>query len=399
MTDVDDAGPQTDSPIGRVVAGRIRDRLERRTEDMALLLSQLVRVESGSDDPAGLNRMADLLLELFRDHGSVERHRIGPGGTSHLVLSVPGGGRHRRHLAVLGHYDTVWPAGTLERMPVHVDGSGRLHGPGSFDMKGGLVQLYYALTELRAAGLPPRRPLQILFSCDEEVRSRTSRPLISAIAQDAAAALVLESPLPGGGLKTARKGTAIYRVDVEGKAAHAGIEPDKGASAILEIAHQVQALHQLNDAELGTTVNVGVVSGGTRPNVVPAHAEAHVDVRMTTTAEADRVDQVINSLRPSIGGTRLTVTADLRRPPMEPTPASAELLAHARAVAAAIGMPELAGGATGGASDANLIAALGVPTLDGLGPEGAGAHADHEQVFLESMPRRSALIAGLLAEL
>ena len=250
MTDVDAAGPQTDSPIGRVVAGRIRDRLERRTEDMALLLSQLVRVESGSDDPAGLNRMADLLLELFRDHGSVERHRIGPGGTSHLVLSVPGGGRHRRHLAVLGHYDTVWPAGSLERMPVHVDGSGRLHGPGSFDMKGGLVQLYYALTELRAAGLPPRRPLQILFSCDEEVRSRTSRPLISAIAQDAAAALVLESPLPGGGLKTARKGTDIYRVDVEGKAAHAGIEPDKGASAILEITHQVQALHQLKARQI-----------------------------------------------------------------------------------------------------------------------------------------------------
>ncbi len=381
----------------RSLARQIRGQLERRTDEMCALLQRLVQVESGSDDPAGLDAMADLLTELFGNLGSLTRHRIGPHGTSHLALSVPGAEPDLPHTVVLGHYDTVWPAGTLERMPVRIE-DGRLTGPGSFDMKGGLAQLYYALTELRAAGSRPRRPLRVLFNCDEEVRSRTSRPLISAIAKDAAVALVLESPLPGGGLKTVRKGTGTYRLDIEGRAAHAGIEPGQGASAILELAQQIQALHRLNSPELGTTVNVGTVSGGTRPNVVPAKAEAHIDVRVTTASEADRVDEMIRQLRPTIAGTRLTVTPDLRRPPMVPTPASHALFARASTIATAIGMGELTEGATGGASDANLIAALGVPTLDGLGPEGAGAHAEHEHVLIESMPRRTALIAGLLTE-
>jgi len=383
---------------GRAVAHQIRARLERRTDEMTHLLGRLVWTESGSDDPAGLNAMSDLLVELFGDLGPIDRHQTGPGGTSHLALTVAGTDPTLPHAAVLGHYDTVWPAGTLERMPVRVE-EGRLSGPGSFDMKGGLVQLYYALVELHAAGRRPRRPVRVLFSCDEEVRSRTSRPLIAELAKGAAVALVLESPLPGGALKTVRKGTGTYRLDIEGRAAHAGIEPGKGASAILELAHQIQVLHGLNDPELGTTVNVGVASGGTRPNVVPARAEAEIDVRVTTTAEADRVDRLINGLRPSIAGTRVRVTPDLHRPPMEPTPASRELFARARGVAAAIGMDELGEGSTGGASDANLVAALGVPTLDGLGPEGAGAHADHEHVLIESMPRRTALIAGLLTEI
>jgi glutamate carboxypeptidase len=387
----------TEAAPARSIARLIRDRLERRTGEMAAMLHRLVQVESGSDDATGLDAMADLLTELFGDLGSLARHRVGTRGTSHLVLSIPGAEPDLPHAAVLGHYDTVWPAGTLERMPVRIE-DGRLSGPGSFDMKGGLTQLYYALAELRAAGHSPRRPLRILLSCDEEVRSRTSRPLVSVIAAEAAVALVLEPPLPGGALKTVRKGTGAYRLDIEGRAAHAGIEPSQGASAILELAHQIQALHRLNDPDLGTTVNVGVASGGTRPNVVPAKAEAHVDVRVTTMAEADRVDRQIRALRPVIAGTRLTVTPDLSRPPMVPTPGSRELFAQASAIAVAIGMGELGQGATGGASDANLIAALGVPTLDGLGPEGAGAHADHEHVLIESMPRRSALIAGLLAE-
>jgi glutamate carboxypeptidase len=223
--------------------------------------------------------------------------------------------------------------------------------------------------------------------------------VINSLAEGAAASLVLESPLPGGALKTSRKGTGTYRMDIQGRAAHAGIEPDKGVSAILELAHQVQILHDLNDPGLGTTVNVGVASGGTRPNVVPAQAEAHIDVRVTTASEADRVDQAIRNLRPVRPGAELTVTPDLRRPPMEPTPGSRQLFALAQAVAAAVGMSQLGDGATGGASDANLISALGVPTLDGLGPEGAGAHADHEHVLIESMPRRTALIAGLLTEI
>lgn len=382
---------------GGTVSARVRARLEPVVDEMAALLGDLVRIESPSDDPDGLDRMATMLGELFGEFGPVERHPDGPGGASHLVLSLPGAGFEPDHAVVLGHYDTVWPKDTLDRLPCRIE-DGVLTGPGCFDMKGGLVQLWYALRELRHLGRPPRRPTHIMISCDEEVRSRTSRPLIRRLAEGAAAAYVLEAPLPGGRLKTARKGTAIYRLEVEGRAAHAGIEPEKGASAVLELAHQVRALHDLNDREAGTTVNVGVVAGGTRPNVVAARAHADVDVRVRTAAEAARVEHAIATLRPVLAGTRLTAVADLTRPPMEPTPASRRLFARAREIAAAMGMDDLAEGATGGASDANLVAAMGVPTLDGLGPEGGGAHADDEHVLVESMPRRAALIAGLLAE-
>jgi glutamate carboxypeptidase len=381
------------------VAGEIRARLLARVDDMAALLGRMVRIESGSDDPEGLDRLATLLRELFSEFGPVTCHRVGPGGTSHLTLSVEGANAALPHVAVLGHYDTVWPRGTLDRIPFTVDDLGVITGPGCFDMKGGLVLLYYALRELRALGRGPSRPLRVLLNCDEEVRSRTSRELIQRAARGAAAALVLESPLPGGALKTARKGTATYRLLIEGRPAHAGVEPDKGVSAILELTHQVQALHALTDRDRGTTVNVGVVRGGTRPNVVAAGAEAEIDVRVASKAEAERVDRSIRGLAPALPGARLTVTADLTRPPMKPTPASRRLFALAASVARGMGAGDLGEGATGGASDANLVAAAGIPTLDGLGPEGGGAHADHEFVLLWSMPSRAALIAGLLAEI
>jgi glutamate carboxypeptidase len=390
-------------PIGAQVAAEIRTRLEPRRAEMADLLVELTGIESATDDPAGLERMAGRLAELFSPFGPIARHPIGPGGASHLVLSVEGaapaaGDRPQPYVAVLGHYDTVWPKGSIKRLPARVDSAGIASGPGCFDMKGGLVQLYYALAELRLLGRPPRRPLRILFNCDEEVRSRTSRGLIQELAAGAGVAYVLESPLPGGGLKIARKGAAIYRLEIEGRAAHAGIEPERGASAVVELAYQTQAVHALGDPGRGTTVNVGVVAGGTRPNVVAARAHAEIDVRTTTMAEAERVDRSIKALRPVVPGTRLKPVPDLSRPPMEPTAAGRRLFERARAIAAGMGMTDLAGGATGGASDANLIAAAGVPTLDGLGPEGGGAHADDEHVLTESMPRRAALIAGLLAE-
>jgi glutamate carboxypeptidase len=366
---------------------------------MAALLTELVDIESPSDDPAALAAMGERLAALFAPFGPIVRHPTGPGGASHFALSVAGSAPDLAHLCVLGHYDTVWPMGSRQRMPSGIDADSRLRGPGCFDMKGGLVLLYHALSELKALGLAPRRPVRALFTCDEEIRSPTSRPLIAELAEGAAAALVLESPLPGGGLKTARKGTATYRLDIAGRAAHAGIEPGAGASAIVELAHQVHALHALNDPELGTTVNVGVVHGGTRSNVVPAHAEAHIDVRVTTSAEAGRISAAIHGLSPVLAGTRLTVVAELSRPPMEPTEASGRLFERARALAVAIGMADLGQGATGGASDANLVAAMGIPTLDGLGPEGGGAHADHEHVLTASMPQRCALLAGLLADI
>jgi glutamate carboxypeptidase len=229
--------------------------------------------------------------------------------------------------------------------------------------------------------------------------SRSSRTLIKEVGTGAAAAFVLESPLPGGMLKTARKGTASYVLKVHGKAAHAGVEPERGASAILEMANQIRALHALNDRERGTSVNVGIVSGGTRQNVVPAHAEARIDVRAVTIAEAERIRASIKSLEAELPGTKLSVIAGLSRPPMERTEATAQLFARAKAIAAEMGVAGLAEGSTGGGSDGNLVAVLGVPTLDGLGPEGGGAHADDEHVLLASMPRRAALLAGLLAEI
>jgi glutamate carboxypeptidase len=380
------------------VPREVRARLEPRVGELADLLGELVRIESPSDDPVALDRMAVRLEELFGEYGRLVRHPTGPGGARHLVLSVDDAAEPALPPAVvLGHYDTVWPIGTLDRMPFAVSDRGVITGPGCFDMKGGLVLLFAALRELRALGCSPRRPVRVLINCDEEIRSRTSRALIEEVATGAAAAYVLESPLPGGALKTGRKGIGSFRLVIEGRAAHAGIEPEKGASAVVELAHQIQTLHALNDLASGTTVNVGVVAGGSRPNVVAARAEAEVDVRVTTAAEAQRVQAAVAGLRPVVPGTTLTVIEDLSRPPMEPTPASRELFARARAVAAEAGLPELGEGSTGGASDANLVAALGVPTLDGFGPEGGGAHADDEHVLLGSMPGRAALIAGLLS--
>ena len=379
------------------MARAVRARLEPRRDEIVGLLADLVRIESPSDEPAALTRMADRLDELFRDAGAVMRHPLGPDGAPHFDLRISGPKDAGRYTLVLCHYDTVWGIGTLERMPFTVDAAGVARGPGVLDMKGGIALLRYALSELAAIGEQPRREIRVLITCDEELRSATSRGLIEDAARSAAVALVLESPLPGGTLKTARKGSASYRVDIEGRAAHAGVEPEKGVSAVAELADQIAAIHALADPIRGTTVNVGVVRGGTRSNVVAAHAEAEVDVRTTSAAESERVDRALLALRPRQSAARVTTTRQSHKPPMERTDAIAALFQRARAIAAAMDV-DLREGSTGGGSDGNLTAAAGVPTLDGLGPEGEGAHADHEHVFVESLPRRAALIAGLLAE-
>jgi glutamate carboxypeptidase len=222
--------------------------------------------------------------------------------------------------------------------------------------------------------------------------------LIEEQARQAELVFVLESPLPGGTLKTARKGTGDYHLRIEGRAAHAGVEPQKGISATQELAHQILALHALNDFEVGTTVNVGVVRGGTRPNVVAAAASADVDVRVATLAEAERLDRAVRALAPRLPGAVLHIEGGLNRPPMERSSGIVGMFERAQSIAAAMGVAELREGSTGGGSDGNFTAALGVPTLDGLGPEGEGAHAAHEHVLVESLPRRAALLTGLLAE-
>jgi glutamate carboxypeptidase len=376
---------------GTELAAGIRVELEPRRQEMVDLLGRLVNIESPSDDAAGLERFAATLEALFAEFGPIER--IG----SHLRLTVAGDDDSLPHALALCHFDTVWSTGTLGRIPFSLDAEGVARGPGCFDMKGGIVVLYFALHALRARGARPRRQLQVLFTCDEEIGSPTSRPLIEQTASGAVIAYVLESPLPGGTLKTARKGTGDYFVRIKGRAAHAGVEPQKGISATQELAQQILSLHALNDYAVGTTINVGVVHAGTRPNVVAAEAEAHVDVRVQTLAEADRIDAAIRGLKPHLPGAVLDVEGGLNRPPMERSAAMGALFERARAIAAGMGV-DLREGSTGGGSDGNFTAALGVPTLDGLGPEGEGAHAAHEHVLTDSFPRRAALMAGLLVD-
>jgi glutamate carboxypeptidase len=380
------------------LAASVRADLEQRRHEMVEVLGRLVSIETPSDDRAGLDRFADALQGLFGEFGPIEV--IDPDDAQrgrHLRLDVEGSDAGLPHAVALCHYDTVWSAGTLQRMPFSVDTEGVARGPGCFDMKGGMVVLYFALQALRARGIQPKRRLRVLFTSDEEIGSPSSRSLIERTAAGAALAYVLESPLPGGTLKTGRKGTGDYLVRITGRAAHAGIEPEKGVSAIGELAHQILALHALNDYAAGTTLNVGVAHGGTRPNVVAAEAEAHVDVRVGTLGEADRIDAAIRGLQPKLPGAVLMISGALNRPPMERTPAMAELFQKARLVAADMRV-ELQEGSTGGGSDGNFTAAMGVPTLDGLGVEGEGAHAAHEHVLTDSFPRRAALVAGLLVD-
>jgi glutamate carboxypeptidase len=378
---------------GGQVAAAVREALEPRLDEMVAMLQTLVEIESPSDDAVALERLASLLEQRFAPFGGVERR-----GT-HRLVRVDGASEAASGPAlILCHYDTVWPMGTLATIPFTVDDRGVARGPGCFDMKGGIVLLWFALQTLRDHGAAPKRPLKVLFTSDEEVGSPTSRPVIEELVRDVQVVYVLESPLPGGTLKTARKGTGDYHLRIAGRAAHAGVEPQKGISATQELAHQVLALHALNDYAVGTTVNVGVIKAGTRPNVVAAAAEAEIDVRVATLAEADRLDAAIRGLRPHLPGAELSIEGGLNRPPMERSHAMGELFERARAIAAAMGVSDLREGSTGGGSDGNFTAALGVPTLDGLGPEGEGAHAAAEHVLVDSLPRRAALVAGLLAE-
>jgi glutamate carboxypeptidase len=311
----------------------------------------------------------------------------------HLQADWPGDGPP---VLLLGHFDTVWPQGTLERMPLTTQ-DGRLSGPGVFDMKAGIAIALSAVRALRTLEL--RRPaIRMLWTTDEEIGSGTSRAAIEDAARAARAVLVLEPALPGGALKTARKGCGEYELAVEGIAAHAGLDPGKGVSAVHELAEQIAAIERLQDLERGITVNVGVVAGGTRPNVVAEHASAVIDVRCPSAEGAQSVDAAIRGLQPRRPGARLRITGGFERPPLERTPAVGRLFALAADVASSLGRT-LAEGAAGGGSDGNFTAALGTPTLDGLGAVGDGAHASHEYVEIRELPWRVALVAGLLSRL
>lgn len=351
-------------------------------------LAALVGVESPSLVPEALARSAQAVAGLVqRRLGSAPVVVDSPAGP-HVHWS--GGGEPR--VLVVGHHDTVFPLGTLERRPFNV-ADGRATGPGVFDMKAGIVQAVHAV-----AALADVAGVELLFTADEEVGSTASRALIEQRATACGAVLVLEPSADGGRLKTARKGTGTFEVVIHGRAAHAGLEPHKGVNALVEAAEQVLRIASFEHHEVGTTVTPTVAVAGTADNVVPAEARVKVDVRVQSLDEAERVSELMRTLEPVLPGARLEVLGGVNRPPMHES-ASASLYELAQQVASELGLPAVQGQAVGGGSDGNFTAALGIPTLDGLGAVGGGAHADHEWVDVATMPDRALLVAGLLTRL
>jgi glutamate carboxypeptidase len=367
---------------------------ERQRESLTQTIERLARLESPSTDKTAVDRCGDTIADLLASMGGAVRRLRQDARGDHLRAEWRGGDRQ---VLLLGHFDTVWDVGQLERMPVR-RAEGRLYGPGVFDMKAGIGVAMLAVRALHASGADSLPAIVMLWTADEEIGSATSRLAIEEEARRSAAVLVLEPSLPGGGAKTSRKGVGQFELTVHGVAAHAGVDPGKGASAIYELARQILAIEALQDLPHGISVNVGVVAGGSRPNVVADRAAATIDVRVPTLADAARVDTALRGLRPQIPGTRLDVTGGVDRPPFERSPGVVRLYEQARDAAAALGH-ELAEGGTGGGSDGNFTGALGVPTLDGLGPMGDGAHALHEHVVEADLAWRAALLAVLLTRL
>jgi glutamate carboxypeptidase len=374
------------------------DMMRSRKGEWLDALAALVEHESPSRDKPALDALAEKLAGKFEAIGGNVELITNPAGGNHVLARFFSDGiSDQKPALVLGHYDTVWPLGTLVTMPFRVE-EGKAFGPGVFDMKASLIEAEFAIDGLIKLGCEMARPVVVLITSDEEIGSPTSRRLIEETARGSEYVLVLEPPLPDGSLKTARKGVGHFFFEVEGKAAHAGVEPSKGRSAILELAHQIIYLQALTDHDSGTSVNVGVIEGGTTANVVAARATARVDVRASTIDQAAIIEEAIRQARPYIHGTQLNISGGFNRPPMERTEAVGNLFERARAIGRTLGL-ELGEGSTGGGSDGNFTAALGIPTLDGLGIAGSGAHATHEQIEIDSIPERSALLASLLAHL
>ena len=371
---------------------------------MEEMLGRFVRIESPTDDPEATARMGDEAVSALTDGApgllngaSVSRvsgtHAGRPRGP-HVLVRVPGAAPAEKPLLLLGHLDTVWAHGTLNEIPFQIE-DGVARGPGVYDMKAGLVQTIWALRALDRRGLRPRRPLTILWNSDEEAGSAASREFIEAESAAAAACLVMEPSLPGGGAKTARRGVGILSVRVRGRAAHAGLDPERGINAITELAGIVTAAAALSAPEQGVTVNVGLIRGGSRTNVVPAEASADVDIRMDDPESGERLIRALRGLGARHPEAEVDWTGGVNRPALVRNEGVVTLYERARRLAGEIGW-ELGEGSAGGGSDGNIVAGLGVPVLDGLGPLGDGAHARHEQVVTADLPRRAALLAALL---
>ena len=366
-----------------------------RQEELVAFTRALVEAESPSGDEVGSKTVVSLLAAAAEKIKGVTIERVpSQNYGEHLRVTAFGDSRESKPIMVLGHTDTVHPRGSISERPWRVE-ENRAYGPGVFDMKANCALALEVIRACVETDLYPQRPLVLLLTCDEETGSLTGKPLVEAEARQAHAVLVLEPPGVGGRVKTGRKGTGIFSIEARGRAAHAGLEPEKGASAILELARQTVRLHAFNGSARGISVNVGVFHGGTLSNVVAAEARAEVDVRFSTAAEAARIETEIFNLRPFDDRVQLIVGGGINRPPLERNEKVLNLYERAKAVAHQLDF-ELGETQVGGASDGNFAAATGAAVLDGLGIDGDGAHATHEHIVLDDIPRRGALIAGLL---
>ena len=367
--------------------------LAERQGEMVATVREMVLCESPTQNKQSCDVLCSHLAREFeRIGGRVKIHRQRAAG-DHLQVNFAGA-KGRKPVLLLGHFDTVYDLGTLETMPWRED-KGRLYGPGVFDMKSGIAQMMYAISALREirGGLP--RPVKVLLVSDEEEGSDSSRAITEKVAQQCKAVLVCEPSGPGGALKTARKGVGSFTMTVRGKASHAGLDFEKGHSAILELSHQIQAISNLTDLKRGTTLNVGVIRGGTRTNVIAAEAVAEIDLRIARKSDGALMERKLRRLRPINPKCKLEIEGGINRPPLERTKSVVALFHVASNIARELGFP-LSEIAVGGGSDGNFTAGMGIPTLDGLGAVGEGAHAIHESVVAAELPRRAALLAGLI---
>lgn len=376
-------------PMRALVAGA-----RRMQDEQVGLIRRLALIESPSDDAAATNTCLETAAAEARKLGG--RARIVKAPPSGGILSVEFGARKsEKRILIIGHLDTVWPIGTLKTMPLRTEGN-KLYGPGVLDMKAGVVMALTAMRLLKEAEADERVAVELLFTTDEETGSHASRGAIEDAARKVDAVFVLE-PAQGLAYKTARKGTGNWRIDVHGRAAHAGVDFEKGRNAITELARQLERVAAFTELKRGLTVSAGSVGGGGKTNVVPAHAWAEGDIRIAKKADAARILAKFKKLRAIDKDCRLEVTPQINRPPMERTRGTVKLFERARALARELDW-DLTEAATGGASDGNFTSALGVATLDGMGAVGSGAHATHEHIELDELPRRTTILAALIAE-
>jgi glutamate carboxypeptidase len=385
--------------LTRETLKKLRAHFAAHQPELLAFVRALVEAESPSGDLDGSRAVVSLLAAAagsINAVNSVERIPFAGFG-EHLRIRAFTTPDNAAPTVILGHTDTVHPRGAITERPWRAEAN-RIYGPGIFDMKANCALALEVLRACAATGVRPQSPITILLTCDEESGSPSGRALVEAEAANARAVLVMEPPASGGRVKTARKGTGMFTVAVHGRAAHAGLDPEKGVSAVLELARQTVRLSELNDPATGTTVTVTTVKGGTHSNVVPAEAHAEIDLRFSSASEGSRVENAIRNLEPFDSRAQLVIGGGINRPPLERTAKVVALYEQARAMAALLDF-DLGEASVGGASDGNFVGALGVPVLDGLGIEGDGAHAAHEHIVVDGISLRGALLAGLIGTL